>query len=75
MKVTFDDVLVCDVRKTIFEDNIYYSLHLYSDGTLYRVSIPQEAVNTFKECVGQKISLATEMSTYNGKCRFRLVQE
>ena len=72
MKVTFDDVLVCDVRKTTFEDNTYFSLHLYSDGTLYRVSVPQESVETFRECVGQFISLDTEMSVYNGKTRFKL---
>ena len=75
MKVTFDEVLVCDVRKTTFEDNTYYSLLLYADGTLYRVSISKEAVNTFKDCVGQKITLDTDMSTFDGKSRFRLVEE
>lgn len=75
MKVTFDEVLVCDVRKTTFEDNTYYSLLLYSDGTLYRVSIPKEAVSTFKDCVGQKITLETDMSTFDGKSRFKLVQD
>lgn len=75
MKVTFDEVLVCDVRKATFEDNTYYSLLLYADGTLYRVSISKEAVNTFKDCVGQKITLETDMSTFDGKSRFRLVEE
>lgn len=75
MRVTFDEVLVCDVRKTTFEDNTYYSLLLYADGTLYRVSISKEAVNTFKDCVGQKITLETDMSTFDGKSRFKLVEE
>lgn len=75
MKVLLDQVLVCDVRKTTFEDNTYYSLHVYADGTLYRVSIPKEAVSTFKDSVGQKITLETDMSTFDGKSRFKLIQE
>lgn len=75
MKVLLDQVLVCDVRKTTFEDNTYYSLHVYADGTLYRVSIPEEAVSTFKDSVGQKITLETDMSTFDGKSRFKLIQE
>ena len=75
MTVLLDQVLVCDVRKTTFEDNIYYSLHVYADGTLYRVSIPKEEVSTFKDSVGQKITLETDMSTFDGKSRFKLIQE
>lgn len=75
MKVLLDQVLVCDVRKTTFEDNTYYSLHVYADGTLFRVSIPKEAVSTFKDSVGQKITLETDMSTFDGKSRFKLIQE
>lgn len=75
MKVTFDDALICDVRKTTFEDNTYFSLQLYFDCSLYRVSIPKEAVNTFKDCIGQKISVDTYMSIFDGKCHFKLYQD
>ena len=75
MRVTFDNCLVCDVRKTTFEDKTYFSLVVYQDGKLYRVSIPQDAVKTFKETIGQSVCLDTNMSIYDGKVKFKLVQE
>lgn len=75
MRVTFDNCLVCDVRKTTFENKTYYSLVVYQDGKLYRISIPQDAVKTFKEVVGQSFSLEANMSVYDGKVKFKLIQD
>lgn len=75
MRVTFDNCLVCDVIKTTFEDKTYYSLVVYQDGKIYRVSIPQESVKTFKDSIGILVSLDTNMSVYDGKVKFKLVQE
>ena len=75
MKVTFDNCLVCDVRKTTFEDKTYFSLVVYQDGKLYRISISPDAVKTFKESVGQFISLDVNMSVFDGKAKFKLSQD
>lgn len=75
MKVTFDNCLICDVRKIIYEDKTYFSLDVYQDGKLYRVSIPRESVKTFKEAIGQSVSLDATMSVFDGKVKFKLVQE
>ena len=75
MKVTFDNYRVCDVRKITFEDKTYFSLDVYQDGKLYRVSIPRESVKTFKEAIGQSVSLDATMSVFDGKVKFKLVQE
>ena len=75
MKVSFDNCLICDVRKTTFENNSYFSVVVYQDGKLYRVSIPKEAVNTFKEAIGQFFSLDANMSVYDGKAKFKFVQD
>ena len=74
MKVVFDNVLVCDVRKITFEDKTYFSLDVYQDGRLYRISIPRESVKTFKEAIGQTITFDTEMIIYDGKSKFKLAQ-
>lgn len=74
MKVVFDNVLVCDVRKITFEDKTYFSLDVYQDGRLYRISIPRDSVKTFKEAIGQTITLDTEMRIYDGKSKFRIAQ-
>lgn len=75
MKVTFDNCLICDVRKITFDDKTYYSLDVYQDGKLYRISISPDAVKTFKEAVGQSFSLDANMSVYDGKAKFKLVQD
>lgn len=75
MKVTFDNCLVCDVRKTTFEDKIYFSLVVYQDGKLYRISISPDSVKTFKEAVGQLISFDCTMSVFDGKVKFKLIQD
>lgn len=75
MKVTFDNCLVCDVRKTTFEDKTYFSLVVYQDGKLFRISIKPDSVKTFKESVGQLISFDAFMSVYDGKAKFKFVQE
>lgn len=75
MKVTFENCLICDVRKITFEDKTYFSLDVYQDGKLYRISIPRESAKTFKECVGQSFSIDATMSVFDGKAKFKLVQE
>ena len=75
MRVTFDNVLVCDVRKTTFDDKTYYSLVVYQDGKLYRISISEDAVTTFKDVVGQSFSFEAHMSTYDGKVKFKFIQD
>lgn len=75
MKVTFDSCLICDVRKITFKDKTYFSLDVYQDGKLYRVSIPRESVQTFKEAIGQSFSLDCTISFYDGKAKFKLVQD
>lgn len=74
MKVVFDNVLVCDVRKITFEDKTYFSLDVYQDGRLYRISIPRDSVKTFKEAIGQTITFDTEMRIYDGKSKFKIAQ-
>lgn len=74
MKVVFDNVLVCDVRKITFEDKTYFSLDVYQDGRLYRISIPRDSVKTFKEAIGQTITFDTEMIIYDGKSKFKIAQ-
>lgn len=74
MKVVFDNVLVCDVRKITFENETYFSLDVYQDGRLYRISIPRDSVKAFKEAIGQTVTLETEMRIYDGKSKFKLAQ-
>lgn len=74
MKVVFDNVLICDVRKITFEDKTYFFLDVYQDGKLYRISIPRESIKTFKESIGQTVTLEAEMRIYDGKSKFKLAQ-
>lgn len=74
MKVVFDNVLICDVRKITFEDKTYFSLDVYQDGNLYRISIPKESIKTFKESIGQTVTFETDMTIYDGKSKFKLAQ-
>lgn len=75
MKVIFDNCLVCDVRNSIFDDKIFFSLIVYQEGKLYRISITQEAAENFKDAVGQLISFDADMSVFDGKAKFKLFQE
>lgn len=73
MKVTFDDCLVCDVRKTTFEDKTYHSLIVYQDSQLYRISISSDSVDSFIDEIGQMISFEADMTVYNGKSKFKII--
>ena len=72
MIVVFDNVLICDVRQITFEDKTYFSLDVYQDSKLYRISIPRESVKNFTESIGQKVTLETDMRIYDGKIKFKL---
>lgn len=75
MVVSFDEVLVCGTRDVEFENSIYYSVDVYQDGMLYRVSIPESAVDRFTDLVGEMISFDAVLKVFNGKSKFKFLKE
>lgn len=75
MTVSFDEVLVCGVRDVKFENNIYYSVDIYQDGMLYRISIPETSVDYFCDLVGQNVTFHAELKVFNGKSKFKYIKE
>lgn len=73
MKVTFENVLVCDVDCYTFDNKSYFGLVVYQEGKLYRITIPGEKRMEFVKQIGQKITFSAVMSFYNGKTKFKLV--
>ena len=71
MKVTFENVLLCDVDSYIFEHKEYISIIVYQSGRLYRISIPKSIEDTFTDHVGRTIFVDTIMSVYDGKIKFK----
>ena len=75
MVVSFDEVLVCGTRDVEFENSIYYSVDVYQDGMLYRVSIPESAVDRLTDLVGEMISFDAQLKVFNGKSKFKFIKE
>lgn len=75
MVVSFDEVLVCGTRDVEFENSIYYSVDVYQNGMLYRVSIPESAADRFTDLVGEMISFDAELKVFNGKSKFKFLKE
>lgn len=73
MKVTFENVLVCDVDCYTFENKQYYGVVVYQEGKLYRISIPVDKRVEFTKQIGNKITLSANMRVYNGKTKFKLI--
>lgn len=73
MKVTFENVLVCDVDCYTFDDKQYYGVIVYQEGKLYRISIPTDKRVEFTQQIGKKVTLTAVMKVYNGKTKFKLV--
>lgn len=73
MKVTFENVLICDVDCFTIENKNYYGVIVYHEGQLYRISIPADKRVEFTKQIGQKITLSAVMREYNGKTKFKLV--
>ena len=69
--VNFKRVLVCDVRVTEFEGKDYYSLLIYSDNQLSRISITSGQVELFRKYIGKYISLEAELKIYDGKLKYK----
>lgn len=72
MKVTFENVLVCDVDCYTFENKSYYGLIVYQDGKLYRISIPSDKRVEFTQQIGKKVTVSSIMRDFNGKTKFKL---
>lgn len=73
MKVTFENVLVCDVDCYAFDNMNYYGVVVYQEGKLYRISIPSDKRVEFTKQIGQKITFSAVMKVYNGKSKFKLI--
>lgn len=72
MKVTFENVLICDVDCYTFNDKSYYGVIVYQEGKLYRISIPADKRVEFTKQIGRKTSFSAIMKVYNGKSKFKL---
>lgn len=73
MKVTFENVLVCDVDCYTFDNKPYYGVIVYQDGKIYRISIPLDKRVEFTKQIGNKVTLTAVMRVFNGKTKFKLV--
>lgn len=72
MKVTFENVLVCDVDCITYENKHYYGLIVYQNGQLYRISLPNGSQSEFSKQIGQKITVDASMRVFDGKTKFKL---
>lgn len=73
MKVTFENVLICDVDCYTFDDKPYYGVIVYQEGKVYRISIPNDKRVEFTQQIGKKVTLTTVMKVYNGKSKFKFI--
>lgn len=73
MKVTFENVLVCDVDCYTFDNKQYYGVIVYQDGKLYRISIPTDKRVEFTKQIGNKITVSAVMKVFDGKTKFKLI--
>lgn len=73
MKVQFDNVLVCDVVKYDYEGKEYFKLLVYQQGQLYSLGIDSAVVDECKALIGTRSSFDTEMKSYDGKNKFKVV--
>lgn len=74
MKVSFENVLVCDVATYEYKEEKYDKLVVYDKGQLYQIGIPSSMVNDCKSMIAKRSSFNTEMTSFNGKNKFKLVQ-
>ena len=73
MKVTFENVLICDVDCYTFDNKQYYGVVVYQEGKLYRIAIPVDKRAEFTKQIGSKTTLSAYMRVYNGKTKFKLI--
>lgn len=73
MKVTFDNVLVCDVVTYSYENKKYPKALVYQKGNLYQIGITNERVKEIMPLIGTFSTFDTEMTSFNGKNKFVLV--
>lgn len=72
MKVVFDKVLVCDVVTYDYKGKKYPKVLVYQQGQLYSISIKYTDVDTVKSLIGTYTSFDTEMTSFDGKNKFKL---
>lgn len=74
MKVTFDNVLVCDVVIYDYKEKKYPKVLVYQQGQLYSISIPDDDKESVKSLIGTYATFDTEMSSFDGKNKFKLIK-
>lgn len=72
MKVTFDNVLVCDVVTYDYKGKKYAKVLVYQQGQLYSIGITDDDKELVKSLIGTYTSFDTEMSSFDGKNKFKL---
>lgn len=72
MEVTFENALICDVICYTYKDKHYYSVVIFLDGKLYRISIPSNKCDEFTRKICTKTTLTAVMNFYDGKTKFKL---
>ena len=69
--VNFTNVLCCDVRVNEFEGKDYYSVIVYSDGRVYRISLPDSFIHAFDKFIGSYVSFVADIRIYDGKAKYK----
>lgn len=75
MNVKFEKVLCCDFVSGEYNGKPYYQILIYLKGQLYKISITEAMIDKAKSVIGKRINVLTEMSSYNGKNKFKLVSD
>lgn len=72
MKVIFENVLVCDVVTYTYENKEYPKVVVYEKGNLSEIGIDKSLVSDYKKAIGTFVNLNAELSSYDGKNKFKL---
>lgn len=75
MNVKFEKVLCCDYVSGEFNNTPYYQMLIYLKGNLYKISIDKAMIEKAKSAIGKRVNISTEMTTYNGKNKFKLISD
>lgn len=75
MQVNFENILICDVVVNDYKGKSYPQLVVYNktDRQLYRIGFDYSLLDEMKTAVNTQQDITAELTTYQGKNKFKLV--